>query len=76
MITVKRFVGHVGERFAILVNSDGFPLTYPNLYSIIHLRNSGQKVNSIASILEDIELLYVLLDMLGIDIEQRIKDKS
>ncbi len=54
MMSVKRFVMSSGERFAVLLNSDGVPMTYPNLYTIIHLRNRGQSINTISAILEDI----------------------
>lgn len=40
MMSVKRFVMSSGERFTVLLNSDGVPMTYPNLYSVIHIRNS------------------------------------
>ncbi|EKU50921.1 hypothetical protein ACINWCA92_3621 [Acinetobacter baumannii WC-A-92] len=50
-----------GERFAVLLGSDGVPMTYPNLYTIIHLRNRGQSINTISAILEDIKLLFQLL---------------
>lgn len=75
-MSVKRFVMSNGERFAVLLNSDGVPMTYPNLYTIIHLRNRGQSINTITAILEDIKLLFQLLDKLGIDLEQRIKSKD
>ncbi|MEN8352247.1 site-specific integrase [Acinetobacter towneri] len=76
MMSVKRFVMSSGERFAVLLNSDGVPMTYPNLYTIIHLRNRGQSINTISAILEDIKLLFRLLDQLEIDLEQRIKSKN
>ncbi|WP_047430117.1 site-specific integrase [Acinetobacter sp. neg1] len=76
MMSVKRFVMSSGERFAVLLNSDGVPMTYPNLYTIIHLRNRGQSINTISAFLEDIKLLFQLLDKLGIDLEQRIKSKD
>lgn len=76
MKSVKRFVMIDGERFAVLVNSDGVPMTYPNLYTIIHLRNRGQSINTIVAVLEDIKLLFQLLDKLAIDLEQRIKNKD
>lgn len=76
MMSVKRFVMSSGERFAVLLDSDGFPMTYPNLYTIIHLRNRGQSINTISAILEDIKLLFQLLGQLGIDLEQRIKSKD
>lgn len=49
-MSVKRFVMSSGERFAVLLNSDGIPMTYPNLYTIIHLRNRGQSINTISAI--------------------------
>ncbi|HBM1133771.1 TPA: site-specific integrase [Acinetobacter baumannii] len=76
MMSVKRFVMSSGERFAVLLDSDGIPMTYPNLYTIIHLRNRGQSINTISANLEDIKLLFQLLDKLGIDLEQRIKSKD
>ncbi|MBF9202789.1 tyrosine-type recombinase/integrase [Acinetobacter pittii] len=76
MMSVKRFVMSSGERFAVLLDSNGVPMTYPNLYTIIHLRNRGQSINTISAFLEDIKLLFQLLDKLGIDLEQRIKSKD
>lgn len=76
MATVKRFNMSGRERAAILVDSEGLPLTYPNLYSIIHLRNPGYTINTIVATLEDIELLYIFLDKLEIDIEERFKNKE
>ena len=76
MMSVKRFVMSSGERFAILLDSDGVPMTYPNLYTIINLRNRGQSINTISAILEDIKLLCQFLDQLEIDLEQRIKSKE
>lgn len=76
MVSVKRFVMSSGERFAVLLDSDGVPMTYPNLYTIINLRNQGQSINTISAILEDIKLLFQLLDQLEIDLEQRIKSKD
>lgn len=75
-MSVKRFVMSSGERFAVLLDSDGVPMTYPNLYAIINLRNHGQSINTISAILEDIKLLFQLLDQLEIDLEQRIKSKD
>ena len=75
-MSVKRFVMSSGERFAVLLNSDGVPMTYPNLYMIIHSRNRGQSINTISALLEDIKLLLQLLDKLEIDLEQRIKSKD
>lgn len=74
--SVKRFIMSSGERYAVLVDSNHLPMTYPNLYSVIHLRNSGQSVNTIVAILEDIKLLYLLSNKLEIDIEKRIKEKN
>ncbi|HGH3622859.1 TPA: site-specific integrase, partial [Acinetobacter baumannii] len=76
MMFVKRFVMSSGERFAVLLDSNGVPMTYPNLYTIIHLRNRGQSINTISALLEDIKLLIQLLDNLGIDLEQRVKSKD
>lgn len=75
-MSVKRFVMSSGERFAVLLDSDGVPMTYPNLYTIINSRNRGQSINTISAILEDIKLLFRLLDQLEIDLEQRIKSKD
>ncbi|MBF7682600.1 site-specific integrase [Acinetobacter sp. B5B] len=76
MMSVKRFVMSSGERFAILLDSDGVPMTYPNLYTVIHLRNRGQSINTITAILEDIKLLFLLLDKLKINLEHRIQVKE
>lgn len=76
MMSVKRFIGSSGERFAVLLDSNGSPLTYPNLYTTIYFRNRGHSINTIITVLEDIELLYLLLNKLQIDIEKRIKDKD
>ena len=76
MYKVERFKFDNGERFAILLGRDGFPLYYPNLYSIIFLRNTGNTINTIVAVLEDIELLYLLFDKLKINIENRIKNEK
>lgn len=76
MMSVKRFVMSSGERFAVLIDGNNFPMTYPNLYSVIYLRNRGQSINTIVAVLEDIKLLYLLLDKLEIDIEQRVKNQN
>ena len=76
MMSVKRFVISSGERFAVLIDGNNFPMTYPNLYSVIYLRNRGQSINTIVAVLEDIKLLYLLLDKLEIDIEQRVKNQN
>lgn len=56
-----------GERFAILLDKNGLPMSFPNLYSIIYLRNREQSINIIIAVLEDIELFYQLLNKLVID---------
>lgn len=76
MMSVKRFVMSSGERFAILLDSNGVPMTYPNLYTVIYLRNRGQSINTITAILEDIKLLFLLLDKLKINLEHRIQVKE
>lgn len=76
MMSVKRFVMSSGERFAILLDKNGHPLPYPNLYSVIYLRNIGQSINTIVAVLEDLKLLYQLLDKLEIDLEQRVQNKK
>lgn len=76
MMSVKRFIGNSGERVAILVGSDGIPLTYPNLYTTINFRNRGHSVNTIVAVLEDIKLLYQLLNKLQIDLKKRTQEKA
>lgn len=75
MTNIKRFIGSNGERFAILLDSEGKPLTYPNLYATINFRNRGLSINSIVAVLEDIKLLLQLCKNLKINIEQRIQMK-
>ncbi len=57
-----------GERFAILLDKNGLPMSFPNLYSIIYLRKREQSINIIVAVLEDIELFYQLLNKLVIDL--------
>lgn len=50
MMSVKRFIGSNGERFSVLLDSNGFPLTYPNLYTTIYFRNRGHSINTIITV--------------------------
>lgn len=76
MKNIKRFINSTGERFAVLLDRNGNPLTYPNLYATINLRNRGFSVNTIVAVLEDIKLLLQLCKELDINIEKRIEMKQ
>ncbi len=43
-LSVRRFKGESGERFALLVDETGMPLFYPSLYATAILRGSGLSV--------------------------------
>lgn len=47
-----------GERYPMLVDADGMPVTYPTLYATTQLRNSAKSANTIEANLQSIKLLY------------------
>lgn len=42
----KLFVSKSGERYSILLNDEGIPLQYPNLFATMVYRNDGQAASS------------------------------
>ena len=60
-----------GEEYSILIDSAGFPMTYPNLFVTVHHRNAGFAANSSKKQFEHIKYLYEILEFLNINIIQR-----
>jgi integrase len=72
-LSVRRFKGDNGERFAILVDATGMPLFYPSLYVTAVLRGGGLALNTISNALTAIKVLYAWQDYYGVDLESRFK---
>lgn len=68
----KLFIGNTGERLSILLDDDGMPLTYPNLFVTSMYRNDDQSSSSCHKALEQISYLYEICNGLDINIEQRL----
>lgn len=68
---VKNAISDTGERFCVLLDSNGFPMVYPNLFITSMYRNSGQSVGTFRKTLENIAFLYELSSRLKIPIEAR-----
>lgn len=72
-LSVRRFKGESGERFALLVDETGMPLFYPSLYATAILRGSGLSVNTINGALTAIKVLYAWQEYYDLDMESRFK---
>jgi len=72
---VQRFSFETGERFALLTNAQtGTPLMHQNLYVTIHIRNTGESINTMIACLGDLRLLEEICEYLGIQLEQRFAE--
>lgn len=60
-----------GDRYSILLGSDGMPLPYPNLFLTVHYRNSSKASNTCHVVLEQLRYLCEVLDFLDIDLVAR-----
>lgn len=67
--SIRRFVAANGERTAVLVDGEGMPLFYPNLFVTWRLRSSSLAANSILNALNAVKALLVWQDEVGIDLE-------
>ena len=65
-----------GEDYSILLDRNKMPMAHSNLYLTIKHRNRTDSSNTCLSILERIKYLYEICDFLGINIEQRCREKS
>jgi hypothetical protein len=69
---IQRFAFESGERYALLINANtGLPLMYQNLYVTIHIRNTGESINTMIACLSDLRLLEEICHYLDIQLEQR-----
>lgn len=68
----KLFVSKTGERYSILLNDEGIPLEYPNLFATMVYRNDGQAASSCQKALEHVSFFLEVCNGLEIDVESRI----
>jgi integrase len=72
---VQRFAFESGERYALLTNAQtGIPLTHQNLYTTIHIRNTGSSINTMIACLGDLRLFEEICEYLDIQLEQRFAE--
>lgn len=73
--TIQRFSFESGERYALLMNAQtGVPLMHQNLYVTIHIRNTGNSINTMIACLGDLRLLDEICEYLDIQLEQRFAE--
>ncbi len=70
--SIRSFVAANGERTAVLVDGEGMPLFYPNLFVTWRLRSSSLAANSILNALNVVKALFVWQDEVGIDLEAEL----
>jgi integrase len=70
-LAVRRVLGSIGERHAILVDESGMPLFYPTLWVTVILRGGALAVNTIQNALNALKCLYAWQEAYTVDIEQR-----
>jgi integrase len=68
----KLFIGSTGERLSVLLDDDGMPLVYPNLFVTSMYRNDDQASSSCQKALEHISYFYEICDGQDINIEKRL----
>ncbi|MGB2741238.1 MAG: site-specific integrase [Cognaticolwellia sp.] len=72
---VQRFSFESGERYALLINSEtGIPLIHENLYVTIHIRNTGESINTMVACLRDLRLFHEICEYMDINLEQRFAE--
>lgn len=72
---VQRFAFESGERYVLLMNAEtGTPLMHENLYVTIHIRNTGESINTMIACLGDLRLLNEICEYLDIELEQRFAE--
>lgn len=69
---VKTVVSGNGERLPMLIGSDGTPLFEPTLFVLTELRARNRAANTIGNSLRGILVLYLFLDLNGIDLKRRL----
>lgn len=72
-LSIRRFTGGRGERFAVLVDEAGMPLFYPTLFVTAELRGAGLAINTIINSLTAIKALYAWQDYYCIELESRFE---
>lgn len=68
-ISIRRFRGSDGERFSVLVDSQGMPLFYPTLFSTWVLRARSLAANSITNALNALKALCAWEVHSGLNVE-------
>lgn len=69
IISVRRFKGHDGERYSVLVDEQGMPLYYPTLFSTWTLRAKSVAANTITNALHALKALCAWEAQHGINLE-------
>lgn len=69
---VKTIVSGNGERLPMLIGSEGTPLFEPTLFVLTELRARNRAANTIGNSLRGILVLYLFLDLNGIDLKRRL----
>lgn len=72
-LSIRRFTGSRGERFAVLVDEAGMPLFYPTLFVTAELRGAGLAINTIINSLTAIKALYAWQAYYCIELESRFE---
>jgi hypothetical protein len=72
-LSIRRFQGDTGERFAILVDEFGMPLYHHALYATAVLRGASLSVNTINNALGAIKMVCAWGSYYGLSLESRFK---
>lgn len=65
-----------GERYPLLVNSDGIPHWYVTLFTTTQIRNASKAPNTIAVVLSAIRVLFDWAHLHEVDLELRFAQKN
>jgi len=71
----KTFIMKSGERYSLLVDSDGLPLYFPNLYISTQVRNKSLSFSAMQSTLSGISVLNRFLDERKEDLQLRFYER-
>lgn len=74
MIIQKSFAMNSGERYCLLVDREGLPLYYPNLYVTTQVRNRSLSFSAMESTLSGISVLIRYLKEAGINLQMRFQE--
>lgn len=69
VITQKSFVMNSGERYCLLIDREGVPLYYPNLYVTTQVRNKSLSFSAMESTLSGVLVLIRYLEETGINLQ-------